>query len=384
MKKKRILLYNNFFTNGGVEVFLKTLAEYLAKANYDVTVAATPRSTTDHHQPFGSNIRYVWRPFLKKGIKKHSLAWFLDHVRYRFAEALINTYLSLQGYDIVVAVKEKWVMRTALKLRGKRKFAWIHTDFSTWPELQSDCFATPEEELACMRRYEKVVCVSETSRKGVLQMVGDPENLVVKYLPIKVDRILELGALPCPLARPKDRLLIVSVGRLSPEKQYLLLLKACVALRSDIPFDLWIIGEGKDRPNLEAYIAQEKLGNVHLLGAQENPYHYLAQADLFVSSSRTESYGLAVQEALILGVPVVAVRCPGIEESLDTRFGVLTGNSVEALTASIRAMLQDPNELRRYRETIAGQFVREKLYEERLQAITDLWEDQPQPEPEKR
>ena len=205
-------------------------------------------------------------------------------------------------------------------------------------------------------------------------MVGDPKNLVVKYLPIKVERILELGALPCPLARPKDRFLIVSVGRLSPEKQYLLLLKSCKALRSDILFDLWIIGEGKDRPNLEAYIAQKKLDNVHLLGAQENPYHYLAQADLFVSSSRTESYGLAVQEALILGVPVVAVRCPGIEESLDTRFGVLTDNSVEALAASIRVMLQEPNLLCQYRETIAGQFVRERMYEERLQAITDLWE----------
>ena len=76
-KKTRILLFNNFFTNGGVEVFLKNLAEYLANADYEVTVAATPRSETDRDHPFGSKIKYVWRPFLKKGIKKLSPAWFL-------------------------------------------------------------------------------------------------------------------------------------------------------------------------------------------------------------------------------------------------------------------------------------------------------------------
>ena len=373
--KKKILFYNNYFTYGGAEVFQKYLAEYLANNGYDVTVAAAPHTKNDYHHPYGRGVKCVWRPLLKKGMKKYSLIWFLDHIYYRIFEAAATMYLSLREYDIVVATKDKWIMRNVLKLRGKQKFAWVHTDRSTWSDLHSGCFADHEEELACMRRYEKVVCVSETARNGIIQMVGDPGNLIVKYIPIDVERILQMSALPCPLQRMQDRPLIVSVGRLDPEKQYPMLVRCCAALHKEIPFELWLIGEGNDRPILEAYIEQEHLDFVHLLGAQENPYHYLAQADLFVSSSRTESYGIAVQEALILSVPVVAVRCPGIEESLDTRFGILTDNTEDALENGIRSFLQDPDALPRCREAISNLFDRSELFEKRLKSITDLWEN---------
>lgn len=374
MKKKRILLYNHFFTYGGAEVFLKSLAEYLANVGYDVTVAAAPTMKNDFHHPYGRKVKYVWRPSPKKGTKKYSPIWFFDHAFCRIAVFAVDVFLSLKGYDIIVAVKDKWLLRNVLRIRGKRKFAWVHVDYSTYT-FHNDCFASEKEELDCMRQFEKIVCVSETARNGVKKMVGDPGNLIVKYIPIDVERILRMSALPCPLLRVQDRPLIVSVGRLDPEKQYPMLLRCCAALHREIPFELWLIGEGKERRILEAYIEQEHLDFVHLLGAQENPYHYLAQADLFVSSSRTESYGLAVQEALILGVPVVAVRCPGIEESLDPRFGILTDNTADALEDGIRSFLQDPDALLRRREVISSQFDCSDLFEKRLKSITDLWEN---------
>lgn len=373
--KKRILFYNNFFVDGGVEVFQKCLAQYLADKGYCVTCVATPRTQNDRHHPYGPKVKCVWRPFLKPGVKKYSLIWFADHIRYRILEGVIKAYLSFRKYDIVVASKEKYIMRNALTLRGKRYFAWIHMDYSTRPEMHTACFANNEEELECMRQYEKVVCVSEATRKGLIRTVGDPGNLTVKYVPIDHKRILYLSKLPCPVKRCTERPLIVSIGRLSPEKQYPMLLHCCAALHQEIPFELWLIGEGKERPILESYIEQEHLDFVHLLGAQENPYHYLAQADLFVSSSRTESYGIAVQEALILGVPVVAVRCPGIEESLDPRFGILTDNTDDALENGIRFFLEDPDALRRRCEVISNQFDRSDLFEKRLKSITDLWEN---------
>lgn len=358
-----------------MEVFLKCLAEYLANEGYDVTVTATPRTKAERHHPYGPKVKCVWRPFLKSGVKKFTPLWFWDHFRYRITEGAVEAYLSLRKYDIVVAAKEKYVMRNALKIRGKRKFAWVHMDYSTRAEMHTSCFASPEDELACMRRYDKVVCVSEITRNGIIQKVGDPGNLTVKYVPMNYERILQMSKLPCPLERTHDRPLIVSVGRLIPEKQYLMLLQTCAVLHKDISFDLWIIGDGKDKSTLEAYIAQQKLDFVRLLGAQANPYHYLVQADLFVSSSRTESYGLAVQEALILGVPVVAVRCPGIEEALDPRFGVLTENTIAALADAMAVFLQNPDEIRRYRDVISSQYDRTDLFEKRMKAITDLWED---------
>ena len=374
MRKKRILLYNYYFTFGGAEVFLKYLAKYLADVGYDVTVAAAPRVKEDYHHPFGPKVRYVWRPSPKRGPKKHSVAWILDHAVCKVLVFFVDAYLSMRKYDIVVAVKDKWLLRYVLRIRGLRKFAWVHVDYSTY-SFHTDCFASREEEVDCMRKFEKIVCVSDTARKGVIKTLGDPGNLTVKYLPIDYQHILRQAAQPCPVKHSGNRPLIVSVGRLDPEKQFPMLLKTCGILRKDVAFDLWIIGDGKERQILEDYIAGEKLDFVHLLGAQTNPYPYLAQADLFVSSSRTESYGLAVQEALILGIPVVAVRCPGIEESLDARFGILTDNNAEALADPIRTLLQNPDELRRYRDAVAGQFELTNLFEKRMKAIMELWEE---------
>ena len=373
--KRKILFYNNHFFDGGVEVFVKTVAQYLADDSYDVTVVATPMTKAERRHPYGPKIRYVWRPFLKSGVKKHTLFWFWDHIRFRILDGAVTAYLSLCGFDIVVAAKEKYVMRDALRVRGRQRFAWVQMDYSTRAEMHTSCFSTPQEELECMRRYDKVVCVSEITRNGILQKVGDPGNLVVKYDPVDCRHILWLSGVSCPVKRPLDRPLVVSVGRLIPEKQFDMLLRSCASIHKEILFDLWIIGDGKERAALEAYIAREKLDFVRLLGMQENPYNYLVQADLFVSSSRSESYGLAIQEALILGVPVVAVRCPEIEEALDSRFGVIADNSEDALSKTIRSLLQNPKELSHYRDAISRQYDRTDLYEKRMEAITDLWED---------
>ncbi len=113
-----------------------------------------------------------------------------------------------------------------------------------------------------------------------------------------------------------------------------------------------------------------------LLGFQANPYPYLCQADLFVSCSLSESYGLAVQEALVLNVPVAAVRCSGIEESLDPRFGVLMENSFDDAKAVLEELLDDPEKLKNYRENIEKDFPVRDLYEKRLESIFEMWEQQ--------
>ena len=107
---------------------------------------------------------------------------------------------------------------------------------------------------------------------------------------------------------------------------------------------------------------------------QKNPYKYLAQADLFVSTSISESYGLAVQEAFILGVPVVAVKCSGIEEVFDTRFGKLIENSEEELACTLKEIVSNPQVLQNYHQAIVNNFEVSELYEGRMESICNLWE----------
>ena len=263
-------------------------------------------------------------------------------------------------------------MRLASRLRGRRKLAWVHTDYKTlrWTNWH---FHSDGEERACMASFDAVVCVSETVRRGVCETLGDPGNLRVRYNPIDVSGILKKAAYrPGDAVKPADGPLFVAVGRLAPGKRFDLLLDVCRELSADHRFTLWIIGGGEEEAVLRAQLAASGCENLRLLGPRSNPYPYIAQADWLLSASESESYGLTVQEALILGVPVLACACGGVAESLDERFGVLCGLEREELGAALRRVLEDPPLRESYAARIARDYERDTLWEARLKAIREM------------
>ena len=68
-----------------------------------------------------------------------------------------------------------------------------------------------------------------------------------------------------------------------------------------------------------------------LLGKKNNPYPYVKASDCYILSSRHESFGLVVLEALILKVPVLATRVASIKEIMDDDFGFIVDNNDEDL-----------------------------------------------------
>ena len=77
-------------------------------------------------------------------------------------------------------------------------------------------------------------------------------------------------------------------------------------------YQVLILGDGPERHQLENLIKLNNLeNNVYLLGNKTNPYPYIKQSDLLVSSSERESYGLTILEAMILKTPVIATNTTG-------------------------------------------------------------------------
>ena len=221
-----------------------------------------------------------------------------------------------------------------------------------------------------MASFDAVVCVSETVRRGVTETVGDPGNLRVLYNPIDADAIRAKAAQrPADAEKPAGGPLFVAVGRLTAGKRYDLLLDVCRELSSEHRFTLWIVGGGEEETALRAQLAASGCSNLRLLGQRENPYPYIAQADWLLSASESESYGLTVQEALILGVPVLACACGGVAESLDTRFGILCSLEREALLPALRRVLEEPALHEARAEAIARDYDRDALWAPRLAAI---------------
>lgn len=145
--------------------------------------------------------------------------------------------------------------------------------------------------------------------------------------------------------RDKEALLL-TIGRLAPQKSLHTLLDAVAALqdppaRQGPPVRLAIAGDGPEHTALSARIKSGKLPAT-LLGHRRDIADLLAVADVFVLSSRWEARPLVIQEALRAGVPVVATAVGGIPELVGDAAILVPWNDAFALAAAIRRVLTQP------------------------------------------
>ncbi|HEY2021538.1 glycosyltransferase [Paraburkholderia sp.] len=146
---------------------------------------------------------------------------------------------------------------------------------------------------------------------------------------------------------------IVSVARLDEgQKDHSTLLRAYahVRRRGRCKADLVLIGEGRDRQQLEQLADELEIGtSVHFLGFCADPSPFIRQAELLVLSSRYEGFGMVLGESMALGTPVLSSDCPtGPRDLLDDgKAGLLVPvGDVDAMASAIERLLTD-TELRR-------------------------------------
>ena len=141
---------------------------------------------------------------------------------------------------------------------------------------------------------------------------------------------------------------IVSIGRLSREKGFDILLKSCSRLRQrGLDVKTVIIGEGYLRGELEGLIKTYELqGSVLLPGYCENASRYIPCFNVYAISSHTEGLPMTLLEAMAAGVPVVASSVGGIPSVLDNgRNGYLVpAGDTDALTETLFEVLTNKSE----------------------------------------
>ncbi|CAH0529056.1 glycosyltransferase [Vibrio hippocampi] len=122
-----------------------------------------------------------------------------------------------------------------------------------------------------------------------------------------------------PWLANRHKPIIVAVGRLAEQKGFDVLIDAMAMVRKQMDCCLIIFGEGEDRAKLEDQVKQLQLGNnVDLPGYSSDVLTEMANADLFVLSSRFEGSPNVLVEAMSTGVAVIATDCPyGPDEILD-------------------------------------------------------------------
>lgn len=183
---------------------------------------------------------------------------------------------------------------------------------------------------------DKLICVSETLRKNILQNFGRDSIVIPNMVDNESFHYLEQVKKDLPFV-------FVSVGNLIPIKAFDKLIESFSRVKETAK--LCIIGDGPERENLQNQIYKLQLcSQVELLG-RLNRYeinNVFQKSHVFVLPSQSETFGVSYIEAMYAGLPVIATRCGGPESFVDESNGVLVPvNDVEALAKAMQTMRDD-------------------------------------------
>ena len=174
-------------------------------------------------------------------------------------------------------------------------------------------------------QFDKIIAVSKFAKEVFVRNFPEvKKKTCVIYNLLDISQIKESAKYPITDTKfSAEMFTIVSVGRITEVKQFHKipdLLARIKHIRPDIHLKWYIIGDG------DAFLKQEIIrktiefslhGELILLGAKDNPYPYIKQANLLVCTSRTESWSYVINEAKVLQTPVVTIRCGSSEEVVE-------------------------------------------------------------------
>jgi glycosyltransferase involved in cell wall biosynthesis len=194
----------------------------------------------------------------------------------------------------------------------------------------------------------------------------------IRFIPNGID-CARFAAKPDPTALPRsaDELLIGSVGTLRREKNFGRLIRTFANLSPEPKCRLVLIGDGPDRPALEALARDLGVADrVTFAGQMLNPERALGLLDIFALSSDTEQMPLSLLEAMAAALPVVATDVGDVRGMLtdDNRRLVVPRDDEQAFTSALKTLLTDATLRRRLGHANRARAVRE--YDEAAMVAT--------------
>lgn len=273
-------------------------------------------------------------------LKKIQRMFYSVVIRIGKGEAYLN-YLfyreikqKFEKFDVVIVVSEASKLRELVSsLKHPKKIQWIHTDYALWSEFSDWTKMVTKKDSVIYKKFDWIVTLSEYSRKGLLKKLPGLKDQTV-VIPNLIDgkTILKKAEEDLDIEWNDADCHMVTVGRVDREKAYDRVLDICGKLKAEgYSFCWYIVGDGPLKGHLEKRIKAEQLEEyVKLTERLENPYPLMKRCDWFVLLSEYEGTPVTIDEAMVLGVPVIATDVGGIAEQMG-RYGkgvVLKGDTL--------------------------------------------------------
>lgn len=390
--KKRLLIYPGGMKNNGITSSVINLLENIDYNQYDVTLF-TNRSNNEEILNNLNNVNQNVRIILRVGPLAASLkeTYKVDFVRQRGLKSALERFLypkhvyeremrkiigeSQFDYAIDFSGYSMFWANLILATTAKRKLVYLHSDIKADMERTVNGVKPHYQNLKGLitlyDQFDKLVCVSDASKEQNMHNIAKKalnKKFVASRNTINLSKIsqfmlddadqFEKNNVPVLVSVNKgkvtsvpfkeDDFKIVSVGRLSPEKGFDLLIEAVSKVIVHYPnTKLYIMGEGPLRHKLEQQIRKLKLEqHVFLLGQRKNPFYIMKQADVLSLTSYYEGQSMVLLEALSLGMNVLASDIIANRYVLNNgKYGMLVSHDVNDIKHGLARFIkhQTPN-----------------------------------------
>ncbi|HDK5681117.1 TPA: CDP-glycerol glycerophosphotransferase family protein [Staphylococcus pseudintermedius] len=389
-QKEKILLYPGGMKHNGITTSVINLLANINYDKYDVTVFTNNTNNVEqlnNLQSLNDNVRIVLRrgPMIatfkelyqnefvrQRGIYKsfekrlYPKALFEREFRKIFGDSQFDYAIDYSGYAMF------W-SNLVLASGAKKKYILLHSDIKSDMERtvkgKRPHYQNLKGVISLYPYFDKLVSVSEATKKlnqsnfgglklknrhiasrntinieKINQLVDDDSDLFEKNGTPVLPTLTEHGMEAIEFSQ--DDFKIVSVGRLSPEKGFDLLIKAVAELAPKYPqLKLYILGDGPLKGTLKSLVEQLGIQNhVYFLGQRRNPFFIVKRADVFALTSHYEGQSMVILEALTVGTHVLASDIIANRYVLeDEKYGMLVEKNEANIAKGLEQFINGTN-----------------------------------------
>lgn len=375
---KKILIVNNELgLNGTAKSLLNFVHHINGQVEIDLLILKRQGVLLDM---VPENVHFVDFPFFDESVKEKAKSkkiiyklysvlsnFGLANLKHKFAvnkiKKITQNWKHEKEYDLAISFQGTHGALNEVvlnKINAKKKICIIHCDILKATGIASGLKNQFKQFDLCLGCSKSVAENFKKKYKGL-------KNIDYLYNFLNVEEIKN-GAKEASEKIKTDRFCFGTVARINEVKKPIRLMKVLKkANKKGLKFEFFWIGDGPLKTQVQDFLTKNKMQNVHLLGAQVNPYKFVKQFDLFVLASKNEAAPIVFAEAMTLSVPVLSTNTCSAKELVGEN-GFVCKNSSKEIYKAIENLVKNPKLVEDKKEKLKNyKYNNDKIIEKVLQ-----------------
>jgi glycosyltransferase involved in cell wall biosynthesis len=295
--QKKLIIFIPSIESGGVEKNLFIIANYLSTKIPSISILTF---NNQHNHKFNKNIKIISLK-IKLSLNTNRFIKILICSFLLILEILKNrkiTVLSFQANVYAIIICKIFGIKIVVRSNSAAYF------------YQSNFFKDYIFR-KILKKSDKLIVNSLELKKKLLKKYNIKSSCL--YNPLNTKKIIQLSKVKVVnnFLKEKNFIKIINIGRFTDQKSQITILKAINEIKNKIKIKLLIVGQGKNKKQLEDYIENNNLKKIVKINKfTNNPYNLIKSADVFILSSVFEGLPNVLLEAITLNKFIISTNCP--------------------------------------------------------------------------